>query len=137
MTKLSKRAKNALRKATDTLFKHIILPLMVWAGEEEDAYFFLVIGNRHSIDIAWSNTEDLSCDGAIAIANIPEAASAFLDLSTGVDLLVRENVENNEEGFGEEFQVGHAPSKEDNGWHSIDALPDENVIPGNNQVKTR
>ncbi len=123
--KLSKAVREICIKATNTLFTHIIQPLLTWAGEDEDTFFFIVIGNKYMTDVAWSNTEKLSVDGACTIGNIPEAASAFLDISTGVDIMVEENVKNKEEGFGEEFQM-HCPSKEDNAWHSMVNLLDDN-----------
>ena len=106
MAKLSKAVREICIKATNTLFTHIIQPLLTWAGEDEDTFFFI--------------------DGACTIGNIPEAASAFLNISTGVDIMVEENVKNKEEGFGEEFQM-HCPSKEDNAWHSMENLLDDNA----------
>ena len=126
MAKLSKAVQEICIKATNTLFTHIIQPLLTWAGEDEDTFFFIVIGNKYMTDVAWSNTEKLSIDGACTIGNIPEAASAFLDISTGVDIMVEENVKNKEEGFGEEFQM-HSPSKEDNAWHAMENFLDDDA----------
>ena len=126
MAKLSKAVREICIKTTNTLFAHIIQPLLTWAGEDEDTFFFIVIGNKYMTDVAWSNTEKLSVDGACTIGNIPEAASAFLDISTGVDIMVEENVKNKEEGFGEEFQM-HCPSKEDNAWHAMENFLDDDA----------
>lgn len=126
MAKLSKAVREICIKTTNTFFAHIIAPLLTWAGGDEDTFFFIVIGNKYMTDVAWSNTEKLSIDGACTIGNIPEAASAFLDIYTGVDIMVEENVKNKEEGFGEEFQM-HCPSKEDNEWHSMENLLDDNA----------
>ena len=116
---MKKTIKNALMQATNTLFTFIITPLMRWAQENPDAFFFIVIGDKQKTEVAWANTDGLQLNGAYTIGNIPEAAGAFLDIESGVDLFVEENVKNNETGFGEEFQM-HIPSKEEAQWVGMD-----------------
>ena len=105
-------------KAINAVLTAIIRTLLGWAEEwDNDAFFFLVIGDKTTVDVAWSNTADLECDGAFAIAGNPKTAGAFYNLSTAVDLLVEDNVKDKE--FDAVFQET-SPSKEDTGWCSID-----------------
>lgn len=106
-------------KAINAVLSAIIRTLLGWAEEwNEDAFFFLVIGDKTCVDIAWSNTADLECDGAFAIAGDPKTAGAFYNLSAAVDLLIEDNVKDKK--FNDIFQET-SPSKEDLGWYSIEA----------------
>ena len=105
-------------KAINAVLTAIIRTLLGWAEEwGNDAFFFLVIGDKTCVDVAWSNTESLECDGAIAVAGNPKTAGAFYNLSASVDLLIEENVKDKE--FNDVFQET-SPSKEDTGWYSIE-----------------
>ena len=80
------------------------------------AFFFLVIGDKNVVDVAWSNSYDLSCDGAFAIVQSPEAAGAFTNLNITVEQLLEDKVKDKD--FDKIFQ--HAtPKKEDSGWESL------------------
>ena len=110
--------KSSKSKAINAVLTAIIRTLLGWVEEwDNDAFFFLVIGDKTCVDVAWSNTESLECDGAIAVASNPKTAGAFYNLSTSVDLLIEENVKDKE--FNDVFQET-SPSKEDTGWFSIE-----------------
>ena len=98
-------------------FKSKAINAVLTAISDPSSFFFLVIGDKTCVDVAWSNSEDLSCDGAIAIAGNPKTAGAFYNLSAAVDMLIDENVKDKE--FNDVFQET-SPSKEDTGWFSIE-----------------
>ena len=105
-------------KAINAVLSAIIRTILGWVEQwDNDAFFFLVIGDKTCVDVAWSNTEDLACDGAFAIACDPKAAGAFYNLSCSVDLLIEDNVKEKE--FNAAFQET-SPSKEDTGWYSLE-----------------
>ena len=107
-------------KAINAVITAIVRTLLGWAEEwGNDAYFFLVIGDKNCSDVAWYNTEQLSCDGALAVASTYESVAAFQDLASSVDLLNEDNLKNDE--FREKFELS-SPSKESNGWHSYEQI---------------
>lgn len=105
-------------QAINAVLTAIIRTLLGWAEEwGNDAFFFLVIGDKTCTDVAWSNTDQLACDGAIAVADDPQAAGAFQNLSTSVDILLEDRLKN--EKFKSVFQETSS-SSDDNGWYSIE-----------------
>ena len=105
-------------KAINAVLTAIIRTILGWVEEwGNDAFFFLVIGDKSCVDVAWSNTEDLACDGAFAIASDPKTAGAFYNLSCSVDLLIDDNVKDKE--FDAVFQDA-IPDKKDSGWGSFE-----------------
>ena len=116
MRKLSKLARKALIKASDTFIKFVVLPLIQWAAEDSDRYFFIVIGDRNICDVAWSNTDLLAVDGALAVSNDPDAAAVFEFIETTFDIQMEENLK--DDAFNTLFQQHQSPSIEDNGWFS-------------------
>ena len=119
MKKLSKLARKALVRFSDNIMKMIVLPLMQWASEGEDGeYFFLIVGNKYVNDVAWSNSENLSVEGALSVANDPDAAAVFEFIKTTYDVQLEENIKKPE--FNEPFQAHELPSDTDNGWSSFE-----------------
>ena len=113
-----------MKKAINAVISAIVRTLLAWAAEwSEDAYFFLVIGDKTCCDVAWSNTEDLSCGGALAITSDFETAGAFYNLSTIVDELHEERLQ--EEDYRKAFE-NTQPEKDDSGWFSLDFEPEMN-----------
>ena len=105
-------------QAINAVLTAIIRTLLGWAEEwGNDAFFFLVIGDKTCTDVAWFNTDQLACDSAIAVADDPQAAGAFQNLSTSVDILLEDRLKN--EKFKSVFQETSS-SSDDNGWYSIE-----------------
>ena len=105
-------------KAINAVITAIVRTLLGWAEEwGNDAFFFLVIGDKNCTDVAWYNTEDLACNAALAITTDPRSAGAFQDLATSVDTLLEERLE--EEDFKKVFQ-DTMPEKHANGWFSME-----------------
>lgn len=104
-------------KAINAVISAIVRTLFAWAKEwSDDAFFFLVVGDKTCTHVAWQNTEDLSCDGALAISEKVEIAGAFQDLAGSVDLLIDDQLK--DETFRKEYEQT-APSKDKSGWHSF------------------
>jgi rhamnogalacturonyl hydrolase YesR len=120
MAKLSKRAKEALSHALDGIMRMAIIPLFSWTADENDAFFFIIIGNKMMTDVAWSNTDGLALNGALTVANDPEAASAFEFIKTTYDLAIVENCK--DDGFKERFTNQIDTSEIDSGWISTESL---------------
>jgi hypothetical protein len=112
-------------KAINAVITAIVRVLLGWAEEwGNDAFFFLIIGDKTCTDVAWHNTENLSCEGALALVeNGPKVAGAFQDIETSFDILLEDRLKDNED-FRKEFEKS-SPSKDDQGWYSIE----------NNEVK--
>ena len=121
--KLSKLARKALVRFSDNIMKMIVLPLMQWAGEGDDGeYFFIILGNKYVNDVAWFNTTNLSVEGALSVADDPDAAAVFEFIKTTFDIQITDNIK--DEKFNKHFQEHALPSDTDNGWVSTDLLPD-------------
>ena len=116
MRKISKLARKALAKASDTFIKFVILPLMQWASEDSNRFFFIVIGDQYNVDCAYANTENLACEGAFAIVNTPQTAGALTSIWTSVDILLEDS--RKDEEFEKNYQ-NTIPSKDDTSWYSI------------------
>ena len=107
-------------KAINAVITALVRTLLGWAEEwGNDAYFFLVIGDKNCSDVAWYNTEQLSCDGALAVTGACESVCAFQDLASSVDILNEDNLKN--EDFRKKFELS-SPSKESNGWLSYEQI---------------
>lgn len=118
MAKLSKFAKKMISKANNKVMRMIILPLFQWAYEDEDAFFFVIVGNKHMTDVAWANTEGLSVDGALAVVNDPDAAAVFEFIKTTFDCVLEDNIK--DESFNTSFQAHEMPSTFDREWVSTE-----------------
>ena len=118
-----------MREAVNAVITAIVRTLLGWAEEwGNDAFFFLVIGDKRVADVAWSNSWTLCSDGAFAITSHPEAASAFEYLKAGYDALIGTVLEEDEK-FKEHLE-NHVPDKEDDsGWSSVDLDPYEEPSP--------
>ena len=104
-------------KAINAVIAAIVRTLLGWAEEwGNDAFFFLVIGDKTCTDVAWHNTDDLACNGAWAITRDVPAAGAFQDIVTSFDLLIEEQLKEDEQ-FKKAFEQT-SPSKLDSGWFS-------------------
>lgn len=104
-------------KAINAVISAIVRTLLGWAEEwGNDAFFFLVIGDKTCTDVAWHNTEDLACNGAWAITRDVPASGAFQDIATSFDILIEDQLKENEQ-FKEAFEKT-SPSKSDTGWYS-------------------
>ena len=105
-------------KAINAVLTAIIRTLFGWVVEwMDDAFFFLVIGDKSCTDVAFYNTEDLSCNGALAITDNVEAAAAFQDLAGSADILLEERLK--EDDFRKEFEKTE-PGKDNHGWFSLE-----------------
>lgn len=105
-------------KAINAVLTAIIRTLFGWVKEwGEDAFFFLVIGDKNCTDVAFYNTENLSCEGALAVTDRVEAAAAFMDLSGSVDILLEERLKKDD--FRKEFEKT-SPGKDKQGWFSVE-----------------
>lgn len=119
---LSKLAQKALVRFSDNIMKMIVLPLLQWASEGEDGeYFFLILGNKYVNDVAWFNSEKLAVEGALSVADDPNAAAVFEFIKTTFDIQIEENIKS--EQFNQPFQEHELPSDTDNGWVSLSLLP--------------
>ena len=106
-------------KAINAVIAAIVRTLLGWAEEwGNDAFFFLVIGDKTCTDVAWRNTDDLACNGAWALTRNVPVASAFQDIATSFDLLIDEQLQENEQ-FKKAFEEA-SPSKSDSGWCSYE-----------------
>ena len=121
-TKQPKQSKveKLMRQAVDAVITAIVRTLLGWAGEwGNDAFFFLVIGDKRVADVAWSNSWALCSDGAVAITSHPEAASAFECLKSGYEALIGTTLEEDVK-FRERFE-NFVPDKDnDSGWSSVE-----------------
>ncbi len=114
------KRKSIMSRAINAALTAIIRTIFGWVEEwGNDAFFFLVIGDKNCTDVAWYNPEQLSCDGALAIAGCLESVAAFQDLATSVDILNEDNLKN--EDFRKKFELT-SPSKDNNGWHSYEDI---------------
>jgi len=118
MAKLSKRAKEALSKVLNDVMRMVILPLFQWTADNQDAFFFIIIGNKHITDVAWYNSDGLTVDGALAVANDPNAAAVFEFIKTTYDIALEENVKDKD--FNDAFQDHCLSSSSDKGWISAE-----------------
>ena len=116
MKKISKLARKALAKASDTFIKFVILPLMQWASEDSNRFFFIVIGDQYNVDCAYANTENLACEGALAVVNTPQTAGALTSIWTSVDILLEDS--RKDEAFEKAYQET-SMEKDDHYWNSI------------------
>ena len=106
-------------KAIDAIVKAFILSISAWAKAwSEDAFFFIVIGDKHGTDVAWHNTDRLQTDGAWVIADVPEAAARFDLIADGVHILTEENLKKKK--YQKAYHKFETPSTDDEGWHSFD-----------------
>ena len=111
-----KKRKSILSKAINAVLTAIIRTIFGWVEEwGNDAYFFLVIGDKYCSDVAWYNTDNLSCDGALAVAHELKSVAAFQDLATSVELLNEDNLKDDD--FREKFEMT-SPSEDAHGWYS-------------------
>ena len=105
-------------KAINAVLTAIIRTLFGWVEEwGEDAFFFLVIGDKTCSDVAFYNTENLSCEGALAVTDRVEAAAAFQDLAGSVDILLDERLKKDD--FRKEYEKT-SPGKDKQGWFSVE-----------------
>ena len=116
MRKISKLARKALVKASDTFIKFVILPLMQWASEDSNRFFFIVIGDQYNVDCAYANTENLAREGALAVVNTPKTAGALTSIWTSVDILLEDS--RKDETFEKAYQET-SMEKDDHYWNSI------------------
>ena len=106
-------------KAIDAIVKAFILSISAWAKAwSEDAFFFIVIGDKHGTDVAWHNTDRLQTEGAWVIADVPEAAARFDLIADGVNILTEENLKKKK--YQKAYHKFETPSPDDEGWHSFD-----------------
>ena len=109
-------------KAINAFATAIVRTLFGWVEKwGNDSFFFIVFGDKNCTDVAWYNTEKLACDAAFAIAYDPDAAGAFSNINTSVELIMENAL--NDEKFKEAFEkTGLDDPKE--GWISYEEDPD-------------
>lgn len=113
-----KTKKSFKSKAINAVLTAIIRTIFGWVEEwGEDAFFFLVIGDKTCTDVAFYNTENLSCEGALAVTENVEAAAAFMDLAGSADILLEERFR--EDDFCREYE-NKRPGKDKQGWFSVE-----------------
>ena len=97
-------AKQSIKsKAINAFATAIVRTLFGWVEKwGNDSFFFIVFGDKNCTDVAWYNTEKLACDAAFAIAYDPDAAGAFSNINTSVELLMENAL--NDEKFKEAFE---------------------------------
>ena len=109
-------AKSFKSKAINAVLSAIIRTLLSWAEEwSEDAFFFIVIGDKQCTDIAWFNAEELSCNAALAITSDPETLAAFNDIAGSVDILAEDALK--DDSFREKYEPT-TPFNNPCGWFS-------------------
>ncbi len=115
------KRKSIMSRAINAALTAFIRTIFGWVEEwGNDAFFFLVIGDKNCTDVAWYNPEQLSCDGALAISADPRSAAAFCDMNTGVELLMEDNLKENK--FKEDFEKLQLPENYQNGWYSYEDI---------------
>ena len=120
-------------KVINAVLAAIINQLFVWARKwENDAFFFIVIGDKYCSDVAWYNTENLACNGSFAVTSSPQSAGAFQDLATSCDILMETQLKN--EVFRTIFE-NTTCAKDNNGWYSDECEPDDETEDVNNENK--
>ncbi len=116
---MSKKHQSIQSKAINAFVTAIINALFVWARQwNNDAFFFIIIGDKNCTDVAWHNTNGLTCDGAIAVSISPKTVAAFDDLKTGVDILVEDAIKDDKQ-FGETLERLRVDDYAE-GWHSVE-----------------
>ena len=106
-------------KVINAVLAAIINQLFVWTRHwGNDAFFFIIIGDKTCTDVAWYNTEDLTCNGALAVTSSPRSAGAFQNLAECCDILMDEQLKN--ETFRKIFEKTTC-AKDDDGWYSDEA----------------
>lgn len=112
-------AKKLSNFAVDIIIRNLILPIVAWACEHTKAFCFVIIGVDGQVaDVACVNSQDLMCDGAIAVALSPEMAAILEDLHGGVDIL-REQFSDDPD-YKKRFENYPSPRQDDQYWLSFD-----------------
>lgn len=110
--------KSIKSKAINAVLTAIIRTIFGWVEEwREDAFFFIVIGDKNCTDVAFYNTENLSCEGALAVTESVEAAAAIMDLAGAADILLEERLR--EDDFCKEYEKKR-PGRHKQGWFSVE-----------------
>jgi len=117
---MKEKMKSFHSRVINAVITAIVRMLIGWAEEwGNDAYFFLIIGDKQCTDVAWYNTENLSQEGAFALVDGGvECAAAFQDIATTFDLYVQDRI-TTDEPFAKAF-AQTSPLKESKGWHSVE-----------------
>ena len=116
-------AKQSIKsKAINAFVTAIVRTLFGWVEKwGDESFFFIVFGDKNCTDVAWYNTDQLACDAALAITCDPNAAGAFSNISTSVEILMEECLKN--DNFRKAFEkTGLDDLKE--GWISYEEDPD-------------
>ena len=109
-------------KAINAFVTAIVRTLFGWVEKwGNDSFFFIVIGDKNCTDVAWYNTEKLACDAAFTIAYDPDAAGAFSNISTSVELIMKNAL--NDEKFKEAFEKNSMDDLKE-GWISCEDDPE-------------
>jgi hypothetical protein len=113
------KRKSFKSRAINAVLTAIIRTLFGWVEEwNNDAFFFIVIGDKTCTDVAYYNTEKLAEDGAYAVTEQVETAAAFQDLATSFDILVGFRLDEDED-FRKKFELT-MPEKDKQGWYSLE-----------------
>ena len=111
-------SKSFKSKAINAVLTAIINTLIGWAKAwSNGAYFFIVIGDNISTDVAWYNTQNLAIEGAWTLANDIKAACAFADLSGSMNILLEDKLKDEE--FRKEYELS-MPEEDNVGWVSYE-----------------
>ena len=109
-------------KAINAFATAIVRTLFGWVEKwGNDSFFFIVFGDKNCTDVAWYNTDQLACDAAFAIAYDPNAAGAFSNINTSVELIMENAL--NDEKFKEAFEKTSMDDLKE-GWISYEDDPD-------------
>ena len=115
-----KKRKSFHSQVINAVITAIVRMLIGWSEEwGNDAFFFLIIGDKQCTDVAWHNTENLACEGVLALTGSGvECAAAFQDIATSFDILIDEELKADEK-FAKAF-AQTSPSKKAHGWCSME-----------------
>ena len=117
-------AKQSIKpKAINAFATAIVRTLFGWVEKwGNESFFFIVFGDKTCTHVAWDNTDQLACDAALAITCDPKAAGAFSNISTSVEILMEEALE--DETFKEAFEKTGLDDRKD-GWISYEEDQDD------------
>ena len=109
-------------KAINAFATAIVRTLFGWVEKwGNESFFFIVFGDKTCTEVAWYNTDQLACDAALAITCDPKAAGAFSNISTSVEILMEDALE--DEKFKEAFEKTGLDDPQE-GWISYEDDPD-------------
>ena len=100
---MSKKHQSIQSKAINAFITAIVNALFVWARQwNNNAYFFLLIGDDKCQDVAWANTDALESIAMSPVARDPKSAALYENMRVPYDIFLEESRKNAE--FEKVFQ---------------------------------